>query len=266
MRSIHSKITSEYGKDVVKIFCKWEKIEYKMADFSNHRRFTLRCLSNNLIPVSVRLKSTLKTPKSKEIIRKAERALLNEWVRSINNSLAMFKELKDTCINNLTTILEDKRMKECESFIKIKREERHQKTLKRQLSKFERLCHRNAGGHSNNQDGTIHVWTNNMNERNTVYQGPNTTSIQGLITTTEGLDTDENKENIWVRNLSKTLLTNTQEKVLARGPNFAIVPKEPPVIEYVAAIEKACQQLKQGEAEELQGEIKSIIKKMHPKS
>ena len=78
MRSIHSKITSEYGKDMVKIFCKWEKIEYKMADFSNHRRFTLRCLSKNLIPVSARLKSTFKTPKSKEIIRKAERALLNE--------------------------------------------------------------------------------------------------------------------------------------------------------------------------------------------
>ena len=30
------------------------------------------------------------------------------------------------------------------------------------------------------------------------------------------------------------------------------------------AIEKACQQLKQGEAEELRGEIKSIIKKIHP--
>ena len=110
MRSIHSKITSEYGKDVVKIFCKWEKIEYKMADFSNHRRFTLRCMSKNLIPVSVRLKSTFKTPKSKEIIRKAERALLNEQVRSINNSLTMFKELRDTCMNNLSTILEDERV------------------------------------------------------------------------------------------------------------------------------------------------------------
>ena len=77
-------------------------------------------------------------------------------------------------------------------------------------------------------------------------QGPITTSIQGPSITMQGLDTDENKENIWVRNLSKTPLTNAQEKVLARGPNFAIVPKELPVIEYVAAIEKACQQLKQG--------------------
>ena len=94
MRSIHSKITSEYGKDMVKIFCKWEKLEYKMADFSNHRRFTLRCLSKNLILVSARLKSTFKTPKSKEIIRKAERALLNEQMRSINNSSPCLRNLE----------------------------------------------------------------------------------------------------------------------------------------------------------------------------
>ena len=89
-------------------------------------------------------------------------------------------------------------MKECESFIKIKREERHQKTLMRQISKFERLCHKNTGGCSNNQDGTIHVWINNTNERNIADQGPNNTSIQGPTTTTEGLDTDGN--NTWVRN------------------------------------------------------------------
>ena len=237
-----------------------------MADFSNHRRFTLRCLSKNLIPVSARLKSTFKTPKSKEIIRKAERTLLNDQVRLNNNSLAMFKELRDTCIHNLNTILEDERMRECESFIKIRREARHQKALKRQLSKFERLCHRNTGGRSHDQDGTLHVWANNIKGRNNMDQGPITTSIQGPSITTQGLDTDENKENIWVRNLSKTPLTNAQEKVLVRGPNFAIVPKEPPVIEYVVAIEKACQQLKQGEAEELRGEIKSIIKKIHPQA
>ena len=64
-----------------------------------------------------------------------------------------------------------------------------------------------------------------------------TTSIQGPTTTTEGLDTDGN--NTWVRNLSKTALTKAQEKVLARGPNFAIVPKEPPVIEYVGGHRKS---------------------------
>ena len=99
-------------------------------------------MSKNLIPVSVGLKSTFKTPKSKQIIRKAERALLNEQVRLVNNFLTMFKEQRDTCMNNLSTVLDDERMSECKSFIKTRKEVRHQKTLKRQMSKFERLCHK----------------------------------------------------------------------------------------------------------------------------
>ena len=261
MKSIHSQITSEYGKDIVKIFHKREKLEYKMADFSNHRRFTLRCLSKSLIPVSVRLKSNIKTPEGKQIIRKAERALLNERVRSINNSLAMLKEQRDTCINNLSTVLDEERMKDCESFIMTRKEARHQKTLKRQVSKFERLCHKNTGGCTNIQDGTQHEQTNPENRINTGFRGSD--SGQN-ITPGQGLDIDSNSGNIWVRNLSKTPLTKAQEQVLAHGPNFAIVPKVPPVLEYKVAIKKACQQLKQGEVEELTGEIKSIIKKISP--
>ena len=44
-----------------------------------------------------------------------------------------------------------------------------------------------------------------------------------------------------------------QEKLLAHGPNFVIVPKEPPTTEYIAAIEKACLRLPSGKAEELKG-------------
>ena len=62
-----------------------------MVDFSNHRRFTLRCLREDIILVSIRLKRSIKTPKDHHIIRKAERALLNERVRSVNNTIAMLK-------------------------------------------------------------------------------------------------------------------------------------------------------------------------------
>ena len=50
---------------------------------------------------------------------------------------------------------------------------------------------------------------------------------------------------------------------MAHGPNYAVVPRSPSITEYVAAIEQACSQLKQGQAEELRGEVKSIIKKTH---
>ena len=39
-------------------------------------------------------------------------------------------------------------------------------------------------------------------------------------------------------------LTEAQEKILQQGPNFAIVPKSPPVGEYIASIENACSQLR----------------------
>ena len=121
---------SEYGKEKVKILRRWEKIEMKMADFKNHRRFTLRCLSNSIIPVSVQLKSNIKTPKGYYIIKKAEKALLNERVRSINNTISMFMWQRNTCIEELEKLIKEEDMAECYRFIEGRREARHQKTLK----------------------------------------------------------------------------------------------------------------------------------------
>ena len=55
-----------------------------------------------------------------------------------------------------------------------------------------------------------------------------------------------------------------QERLLAHRPNFAVVPRELPVLEYITAIERTCSQLQQGKAEELRGEIKAILKKTPP--
>ena len=71
-----------------------------------------------------------------------------------------------------------------------------------------------------------------------------------------------NNNNTWVRNISSIPFTEAQLKVLSHGPNFAVVPRYPPVGEYIASIEQACSQLKQREAEELRGEVKTILKKI----
>ena len=52
-------------------------------------------------------------------------------------------------------------------------------------------------------------------------------------------------------NISGKPLTRTKEKLLAHGPNFAMVPRSPPITEYVAVIEHVYSRLKAGEAEEL---------------
>ena len=129
----HFEHVSENGKAGVLNLRWWEKLEMKMADFKNHTRFTLRCHSQGIVPVSIKLKTTLKTPKGTYIVRKAKKMVMNERVRVINNSITMFNCQIDTCINNLEGLLEREVLEEYHRFIEESREERHIKTQKRQI-------------------------------------------------------------------------------------------------------------------------------------
>ena len=136
----------------------------KMADFKNHRIFSLRCLSEDVIPVSIRLKSNIKTPKGQYIIRRAEKALLNERIQSINNTIYMFNCQLDTCKTDLDYIITEEDLKECQNFINTRREARHHKTMDRQIKKLDWLCHRNSSkrGATQTHMVTIHVQQQKM--------------------------------------------------------------------------------------------------------
>ena len=67
------------------------------SDYRNHLRFTIKCLKNEIIPVSMRLKANIKTSRGLQNIRKAEKQLLNEQIRSINNTLELLMLNRDTC-------------------------------------------------------------------------------------------------------------------------------------------------------------------------
>ena len=72
--------------------------------------------------------------------------------------------------------------------------------------------------------------------------------------------TEVNKK--WVRNLLSTPLTEDQERLLAQGPKFSIRPRQPPVGEYVAAVEQACSRLNKGEANEIRVKVKKALKRV----
>ena len=76
-------------------------------------------------------------------------------------------------------------------------------------------------------------------------------------------DSSKNTEGTkkWVISLSSTPLTENQERLLTQGPKFAIKSRQPSVEEYIAAIEKVCPKLEQGEADELRVEVKKALKK-----
>ena len=115
--------------------------------------------------------------------------------------------------------------------------------------KFNQLYHRN----SSNKGGCTNIHGDHA------FKTTDKTCISPVTTSTS----PSNNTNKWVINISSKPLTGAQEKLLAHWPNYAVVPRSPPVTEYVAVIEQACSKLQQGEAEELRGEVKSIIKKTY---
>ena len=106
-------------------------------------------LKNDIIPVSVRLNTNICTTKGLDIIRRAEKQLLNECIRSINNQLEMFMFKRDTCSLKLKGIIDQKTMEECEKLIKNVIESRHKRVLERQRAKYEVLHQCKIGGCSN---------------------------------------------------------------------------------------------------------------------
>ena len=161
----------------------------------------------------------------------------------------MLNHQADTCINQLESTLNQDVMEKCHEFIKNIRERRHQKTMMRQIKKFEKLLTK-TGGHSNIQSGRDGRNKDSNGTFNTTGETTQTSNTEEAATSTTTAHNNNNNKAKLVHNLSKTPLTEAQEKALAHGPNFAITTKEPPVSEYISQIERVCQQLEKGKVEE----------------
>ena len=129
MRTIIQIINQEYGKEALAIFRKWENLNMKMCNDENHRRFSLRCLGNGIIPVSIRLKNHVRTQRSDNIIHKAERCLLNERIREVNMTLNKLKHDTYMYQNKLSAIISEDLIKQSTEFIKEHREARHKTVM-----------------------------------------------------------------------------------------------------------------------------------------
>ena len=91
MRNLIHVLEEKYGKNSIGIFRNWEKMEGKVSNFKNHRRFSLRCLSQGVTPVGLKLKNLTRTKKGEGIIKRAEKQLLNKRIRNINYKIEKFQ-------------------------------------------------------------------------------------------------------------------------------------------------------------------------------
>ena len=145
MRNLHQILLQEYGVEAQCLFRDWERLWLRASDYKNHRIFTLRCLHKDLIPVSIKLKSTLKTEKARKIIRKAEKDLLQARVKAINSILDNATKKTEECRSQLASIISAQRLRECQGFVDKVGEIRFTKVRQRQLNKYNMLLSKKEG-------------------------------------------------------------------------------------------------------------------------
>ena len=140
-----SDLRTRYGEESVRLFRKWEIIVKKMADYRNHRRFTIKCIKASITPISCKLKNPLSSSRSYQIIHKAEKQLLYERIRNINSILAtqdkqreiQYQKFKDTLVQNNAD--HEQYLDRSRTFINKIKEHRHDKIKKKHINKFESL-------------------------------------------------------------------------------------------------------------------------------
>ena len=139
MTNLHKIISDQYGIEVLCLLRDWEKLQIQDSNYRNHQIFTLRCISKGITPVSIWLKTTVRTEKARKIIWKAERDILQARVKSINNLLDNNSKQRDLCRSQLASIFSNTCMQQCQELIDKVGEFRYLKVRERQINKLNRL-------------------------------------------------------------------------------------------------------------------------------
>ena len=165
MRNLHLIILQEFGIEARRLLREWERLRLRSSDYKNHRIFSLRCIHKELIPVSIKLKTTLDTPRARHIIRKAEKDLLQARIKAINNILEQVDRESQDCRDKLASIISQERLEQCQDFINKVSELRFNKVKQRQINKLNHLV--------TNKEGNITNNSNNITLNRLVQSPPN---------------------------------------------------------------------------------------------
>ena len=104
-------------------------------------------------PSQCKTQDDIRTSKSFKIIRKAERQLLNKFVRSINNTIELKNIKRDTCINQLAKVFDKVTFNKWQAFIKRVIKAGHKSIMECQSATLNRLWHKTRGGHPKGRSG-----------------------------------------------------------------------------------------------------------------
>ena len=227
MRNLHKYLKENYGLEALQLLQLWEKGVIRDCNYKNYRIFTLRCISKDIVLVSVKLRSACSkiSKGARKAIERAQKQLLQDRVRCIKKTTEANVNTINNSRSRLVSLVTNKTdLDRCCKFIDKVKEERYHKVKDRQVRKFNILVSKSKNNHNNSR----------VNNNNNQMQVEDRARVDSNNSNSQLKDGNSNK---WVINLSKTNLTEGQKLVLAKAPNFSIVPRHIPSVDYITAVE-----------------------------
>ncbi|XP_072048921.1 uncharacterized protein [Amphiura filiformis] len=230
---LFTEVRNRYGQPAVKHIRDLENTEKKLARHRQHLTFTHRCKDNGITPSSLKIRCPINTEKARNIIKKAEKGLIGERIRVVNNKIRGLQRKRESQKNDLETLnIDPEVIGHVESHLDTKRKSVENKTKERHKEKL-----------------------NHLKTRNEASSKKADVSEPDL----SGSQLKKWREK-WVKNISDKPLSDPQQKLLARGLNFAVSVNKIPHEEYIVACESACKKLPWEEAQSLRAEVVGTLK------
>ncbi|XP_070549284.1 uncharacterized protein [Ptychodera flava] len=172
------------------------------------------------------LRSNVHGTKADNIVQRAEKALLNVRIDQTVKRLSTLTKIQTELVSELKQCLAENEFQQVVERGQRSQMKEHEKSKERQIKKFNRLIERKS------------------NQQN----------MQESIKPTDSEDEPDSSER-WVKNYSKRSLNEVERSVLMKGLNFAVSPRQVPIIDYITTTECACRHLDQNDANELRAKV-----------
>ena len=182
-----------------------------------------------------------KDQEERNIIRRAEKALLNKKIGEVAKKRKQLKEKGDQLRNDIKGALPDEMYAEIMKVNEERKRKEEEKSRRKQRDKYYRLKHGMK-----------------YSEYNAKY---NIDKGEKEKKTPRDNGVDKSK---WVINVSKRELTASERAILEKGAGFAIANKDIPYDDYVVATQEASRWLPKGQGLALNAEITEILNKARP--
>ena len=221
--NIFKTIKEQYGASTLSKCRQVEKTQLKHARYTNHLRFSLRCLHNNLIPNDLYLKPKMQDPKSRKILDKASRLLLQNRIHENHNIRKTLQSSIQKTKWELSNTLNQEHLSYMQKIHNSTYQKELAKAKERQLKKFTKL------------------------------------HVKKLVQQAETCNSTNKSK--WVINLSSHDINKDEKELLEKGLNYSITPTTIPAVELVAKIETVLAGMPTEEANTIHADLSSVIRR-----